>query len=227
MYTFYCFFGLNTVQRHPPWRPRSLQCRWSPWWPPCPWCWRFQLKNKLILHRIENYFIGSFWTFLGRVWTSFNEIWTPTNQENDKKQKGTGFYEKRNAVQVVGVFGLYLRPKNAKTMHQFIKYNRICLFSPIKWYITYPIEVCNGGYRNLETSILELTSYVYTRPPSMHAHPDYIQKKEYNCTRSPYNSVLLHCHMHVCPYNWENVSNQVIPLYLWLQALIKHQICLI
>ena len=74
------------------------------------------MKNKLILHRIETYSIGSFWTSLGRVWTNFNEIWTPTNQKNDQKQRGTGFYEKRNTVQVrvVGVFVLYLRPKNAK-----------------------------------------------------------------------------------------------------------------
>ena len=31
------FFCLNAAQRQTPWRPRSLQCRWSPWWPPCPW----------------------------------------------------------------------------------------------------------------------------------------------------------------------------------------------
>ena len=55
-----------------------------------------------------------------------------------------------NEVAMVSVFGQHLS-KNTT--------NKYMLFRPIKWCITHPIKVCDGGYRKLETSILELTSY--------------------------------------------------------------------
>ena len=50
--------------------------------------------------------------------------------------------------------------KHKKYKLRYKKKQRSCLFSPIKWCITHPIEICDGGYRRLETSILELTSYM-------------------------------------------------------------------
>ena len=75
-----------------------------------------------------------------------------------------------NAVTMVGVFGQYLSQKITKKYALLINYKRSFLFSPIKRCITLSIYVCNGGYSNLETSILELTSYLLHAIPKTKQH---------------------------------------------------------
>ena len=58
---------------------------------------------------------------------------------------------------LMGVFRQYLSKKNTKLYIAIVKKEAAYATIFIVVYMAYTIEVCNGGYASLETSILELT----------------------------------------------------------------------